>query len=281
LAVSENLPAGSLDALHRDIIAPSCAGQAGLCHNGQFEPNLSTPALAFENLVVRPSLEHKKQLRVAPGAPGASLLIDKLRNRDVISRMPLGADPLAEDDIVAMERWIEGGALRRPDAAPAAQLNNPPEEPAIGVFDASGSRLDALGTVTVSPLTSLTFRQTVSDFETDDSSVPYAVFILQTADQLQLIVNPAAPAGAGGNIGIATFDGANPPNDKGEPLDWRWEWVVPETVDLMTGEGAIAAKGVPTAGMSLTVLAAYVDGPLDQGGMLTFSFVQDLVKVSP
>src|SRR5262249_36552148 len=162
------------------------AGQPGLCHNGQFEPNLSTPALAYENLVLRPSLEHKKQLRAAPGNPEKSLIIDKLRNRGVISRMPLGAEPLAEDEIAAIEKWITDGALRRPGADSAPTLNNPPDEPLIGVFDAMGTRLDATGPFTVGPSTTLTFRQSVNDFETDDAAIPFAGFLLQTVDQKQL-----------------------------------------------------------------------------------------------
>ena len=48
LAVSYTPPAGSLDDLHQRIIGKRCSGQPGLCHNGQFEPNLSTPAMTSE-----------------------------------------------------------------------------------------------------------------------------------------------------------------------------------------------------------------------------------------
>ena len=46
LDTSHDTPAaaGSLDDIHGRIIAKRCSGQPGLCHNGQFEPNLSTPA---------------------------------------------------------------------------------------------------------------------------------------------------------------------------------------------------------------------------------------------
>src|SRR5213075_2175453 len=65
LAVTAEVAPGSLDDIHRTIVARSCAAQPGLCHSGQFEPNLSTPALMYENLARRPSLERIKQLRVA------------------------------------------------------------------------------------------------------------------------------------------------------------------------------------------------------------------------
>src|SRR5678815_5558764 len=107
------------------IIAKRCSGQPGLCHNGQFEPNLSTPALAYAYLVNRPGLERTDRLRVSPGSSATSFLVDKLRNRGVSTQMPLGAEPLAEADIAEIEAWIDGGALRAPGADPAPVLNNP------------------------------------------------------------------------------------------------------------------------------------------------------------
>ena len=38
---------GSLDELHRIIVPRAAPASPGLCHNGQFEPNLSTPALTY------------------------------------------------------------------------------------------------------------------------------------------------------------------------------------------------------------------------------------------
>jgi hypothetical protein len=103
LAVDRPPAPGSFDELHRTIIAPRCSGQPGLCHNGQFEPNLSTPGNAFAYLVNRPALEKPTLMRVKPGDATGSVLIDKLRGRDVATRMPLGADPLLEAEIAAVE----------------------------------------------------------------------------------------------------------------------------------------------------------------------------------
>ena len=47
LAVTVTPAAGSLDELHQRVIGARCSGQPGLCHNGQFEPNLSTPAMTY------------------------------------------------------------------------------------------------------------------------------------------------------------------------------------------------------------------------------------------
>jgi hypothetical protein len=138
-SITSEAEPGSLDDLHERIISQRCSGQPGLCHNGQFEPNLSTPGLAYAYLVNRPSIEKPTLLRVSPGDASESVLIDKLRNRDVATQMPLGADPLDGADIAAIEAWIEDGALRRPGDDPAPQLNEPPWKPEIGVFAANGT----------------------------------------------------------------------------------------------------------------------------------------------
>jgi hypothetical protein len=64
LAVSYTPPAGSLDDLHQRIIGKRCSGQPGLCHNGQFEPNMSTSAMTYAYLVGRPGLEKPDRLRI-------------------------------------------------------------------------------------------------------------------------------------------------------------------------------------------------------------------------
>src|SRR4029077_16397363 len=69
LHVTATAAPGSLDDLHARIIAKRCSGQPGLCHNGQFEPNLSTPAMTYAYLVRRPSIENATRLRVNPGDP--------------------------------------------------------------------------------------------------------------------------------------------------------------------------------------------------------------------
>lgn len=266
---------GSLDDIQQNIFVRSCAGQQGLCHYGQFEPNLSTPAQAYENLVLRPSLERASDLRVAPGAPDKSVLIDKLRHKNVATLMPLGAQPLPEEEIQLIEAWIKNGALRRPGAEPAKVLNNPPREPEVGIFDMNGDRLDLAGPVIAPVGTSLTLRQTVQDFETPDSSIPFAVFILQLPDGRQLVLNPASPDSK--ETGIAAFDANNAPPASGDTFNWRFPFDVPATVDLKTPTGI--EPGVPTSGMSLTILAAYLDGLPTAGGMLTFTFLPDRIQI--
>jgi hypothetical protein len=275
LDVVDDFEAGSLDDIHQTVFLRSCAGQKGLCHFGQFEPNLSTPAQAYANLVLRPSLERISDLRVAPGAPEKSVLIDKLRNKNVATQMPLGAAALAEEEIQLIEKWIAGGALRRPGAAPAPALNNPPREPEAGVFDSSGARLDLAGPATAPPGTVLTLRQTVQDFETADAEIPLALFVLQAADGRQVVLNPGAPDGQ--EVGTATFDANNAPQGSGDVFNWAYSFTVPSMVDLKGPTGI--QTGVPTAGMKLSIVAGYVDGPPGGGGILTFTVLPDRIQV--
>jgi hypothetical protein len=277
LAVPTDVAAGSLDDIHRTIILRSCAGQAGLCHNGQFEPNLATPAQTYENLVLRPSIERGKQARVVPGDPDLSLLMDKLRNKDVISQMPLGAEPLPDEEIAAIEAWIEDGALRRPGADPAPTLNNPPSEPELAIFDATGMRLDGAGQVVVPAGTALTFRQSVEDFETADADMPFAFFSLQTAEGMYVILDPTQ--GANGYLGYGTYEASGAPMGKGDLLNWRYDFVITPEITLLDEYDMLIPT--PSAGLSLTLVVYYADGDLEQTGMLTFAFEADILRVQP
>ncbi len=276
LAVPTDLDPASLDALHRDILVGSCAAQAGLCHHGQFEPNLSTPALTYENLVRRPGIERDRQFRVTPGDPEGSLLVDKLRNHDVLSQMPLGATPLPEEDIAAIERWIADGALRRPGDPPAPELNNPPAPPEVAIFDDQGHRLDSAGPVAVSAGAKLVLRHSARDFETDADNIPYSAFFFQLADgrELQLAGAPGSE-----DAGPSVHEAGGAPTGKDDLLDFRFDWTVPATVGVIGFDGVVTEES--TAGMSISVTAAYIDSPAPGQGMLTFTYEADLLKVTP
>ena len=276
LAIADDLAPGTLDALHRDVIVGSCAAQPGLCHHGQFEPNLSTPALMYENLVLRPGLEHATQYRVDPANPKDGLLLDKLTNHNVLSQMPLGADPLSQEEIAAVEEWIAGGALRRPGADPPPALNNPPKEPEIGVFDDMGNQLDKAGPCSVTAGTTLTLRHSVQDFETEDAKIPYAALLLQLPDgsQLKLSDVPGSETSA-----VTQYQPSGAPQGKGDSLDFRFDWTVPDTIDVYDANGKPTPKS--TAGMSLTVLVLYIDSAVPNEGILTFTIASDLLKVTP
>ncbi|HTL34453.1 MAG TPA: hypothetical protein VL326_15100 [Kofleriaceae bacterium] len=268
LNVSMSPAPGSLDDLHERIIAQRCSGQPGLCHNGQFEPNLSTPAVTYAYLVNRPGIEKSDRLRVKPGSAASSLFIDKIRNRNgVATQMPLGAEPLEESEIKELEAWIDAGALREPGAAQAPALNNPPKRPQIGIFNASGTRLDGTGPLTVAPNTTLTLRHTVSDFETPDASIPFAAFVLNTADGHQVVLEPTA---SDPQTGPTTYDAAGP-MAQGDVFDYKRTWAIGTTIDIRDQTtGTITT--VPASGQDINVIAVYVDKLPAQGGIVAFDF---------
>lgn len=267
LAVDRPPAPGSFDELHRTVIAPRCSGQPGLCHNGQFEPNLSTPGNAYAYLVNRPALEKPTLLRVKPGDAAGSVLIDKLRGRDVATRMPLGADPLAEAEIAAVEAWIEGGALREPGASPPVSLNNPPRRPEIAVYSAAGVRLDSAGPVTVAVGTTITLRHSVRDFETADTAIPFGAFVLQAPDGRSVVLNPGAPQDP--HVGVTTYDAAGPMGT-GDLLNFRRTWTVPASVGLYD-ETTGQTQNVAAAGLTLTIICAYIDQAQDGIGAIEIS----------
>jgi hypothetical protein len=255
LHVPDTAAPGSLDELHSRVLAKRCSGQPGLCHNGQFEPNLSTPAMTYAYLVRRPSLEKPDRLRVLPGDPSTSLFIDKIRNRNVSTQMPLGGEPLEEADILALEAWITAGALRAPGAAPAPVLNNPPRRPEIAIYDSGGTRLDGTGPITVAAGTQLVLRHSVQDFETPDAQIPFAGFVLVAADGRNVALNPANASDP--SFGQSAYDAAGPMG-KGDKLDFQRAWTVPSSLplwDRATG----ATTNVAASGQTLSVIAVYVD----------------------
>lgn len=261
LDVEASAAPGSLDDLHERIIAKRCSGQPGLCHNGQFEPNLSTPGLTYAYLVNRPGIEKPNMLRVAPGNASASLFMDKIRNRGVATQMPLGAEPLSEEDMAALEKWIDGGALRAPGAAPAPVLNNPPKRPQIGIFNTSNVRLDGTGPVNVAVGTTLRLRHTVNDYETADAAVPFGAFILAIADGRNVVIN----TGTDPQVGPTTYEPGGPPA-QGDTFNWRRDWTIPATLQVRTEAGVIS--NVPASGQVISILAVYVDGAPMAGGMV-------------
>lgn len=270
LNIEEELDPESFDALHRDIIQPSCASTEAFCHHGQFEPNLSTPALAYGSLVRRPGIELFDRYRVTPGDAGTSLLMDKLLGRaGVATQMPLGAPPLSEDDIARLEKWIADGALRRPGEDPAPALNEPPLPPEIAVFDALGELLDAAALVQIGQ--TITLRHSVKDFETPDASIPYGAFILQTIDGRSMVTDLQYPDGTTPTV----YDAAGPMG-VGDELNWRLDWVVPDTLTVTDG---VTTEEIPAAGATLLLIALYLDGLPAADGILTFDFNQPGITI--
>jgi hypothetical protein len=102
-----------LDVVYEEVFR-SC--NFGACH-GVRGPALgletSSAVAAYEHLVGVPSEQRPELLRVEPFAPERSYLVHKLRGLGMASeteQMPLGAPPLCEARIAAVEAWILSGA---------------------------------------------------------------------------------------------------------------------------------------------------------------------------
>lgn len=85
-------------------------GRSGFRETGN---DFSTPDTAYASLVGVRSVMKPSALRVAPGDPVNSFLIQKLEGRDLVGvRMPQNADPLTPGQIQIIARWIQRGAPR-------------------------------------------------------------------------------------------------------------------------------------------------------------------------
>jgi uncharacterized protein (TIGR03118 family) len=112
----QNTPS-KLSDLQTKIFTPICSG----CHNGTVatsgalpaSQNLTTAANSFANLVNVASHEQPSLMRVKPGDPANSYLIQKLEGAASIggARMPFGGPYLDQVTIDQIKSWIAAGAL--------------------------------------------------------------------------------------------------------------------------------------------------------------------------
>lgn len=96
-----------------EVFVPSCARTG--CHAGQAPQaglNLE-PALAYSNVVNRPSSQRPELLRVAPFDPQASYLVKKIRGDPDIVGSPMPAEgSLSAEARQLVVDWVRRGAPR-------------------------------------------------------------------------------------------------------------------------------------------------------------------------
>jgi hypothetical protein len=108
----------TFSAIQRDIFnAPDSAGRLACtgCHNpagAAFNGMNLTGATAYATLVNAPSVGKRGAIRVVPGDPDASYLVQKIEGAPGIVgvRMPLTPPYLTPGQIAIIRRWIELGA---------------------------------------------------------------------------------------------------------------------------------------------------------------------------
>ncbi len=105
----------TLPSIQANIFTPICAVPG--CHLGANAPQglrLDSVFESFNNLVGVPSVERADLMlfRVDPENPDSSYLVWKIEGRPEIEggRMPLGQDPLSQEQIDAIRQWILDGA---------------------------------------------------------------------------------------------------------------------------------------------------------------------------
>ena len=99
----------TLASIQSNVFTPICAP----CHSGASAPvGLSLEeGASYAMLVNAPSGEAPTVLRVAPGSPDASYLVQKIEGvAEVGGRMPLNGPPLAAEVIAVIRQWIAEGA---------------------------------------------------------------------------------------------------------------------------------------------------------------------------
>lgn len=103
--------APTLASIQDNVFTVSCA-VAG-CHSGS-APRAGMrldPGFSASNLINVPSPRNAALVRVVPGNPGASFLIQKLEGTQTLGqRMPLGGPFLDQSTIDVIRQWITNGA---------------------------------------------------------------------------------------------------------------------------------------------------------------------------
>jgi hypothetical protein len=102
-------------SIQANVFTPICTQ----CHVGANAPQglRLDAANSYSSLVGVPSSEQPSALRVKPGDPGASYMVQKIEGRAAVgARMPLGQPALPDATIQAIRTWVTNGALRTASA---------------------------------------------------------------------------------------------------------------------------------------------------------------------
>jgi hypothetical protein len=120
-----------IDSIQSHVFTPICS----VCHAGGGAPQglRLDAANAYNLLVGVPSTEVPSILRVKPGDPGNSYIVQKLEGHAAVgAQMPFGGPPLTADVIAVIRQWITDGAQRSVTVAAAATLQVTAVAPASG-----------------------------------------------------------------------------------------------------------------------------------------------------
>ena len=112
-----------LQSIQEHVFTPICTA----CHSGAAAPlgfRLDANS-SFAMLVNTPSVEVPSLMRVSPGNPDQSYIIQKLEGHAAVGgQMPLGGPPLPQTTIDVIRQWITDGALPTAVASSAASATS-------------------------------------------------------------------------------------------------------------------------------------------------------------
>ena len=148
LLASLALPGARADVDFTRDIRPILAESCFRCHG----PDEQTRAGGLRLDEHDGAVEERRGTRaIAPGDPASSELIARIKTDNPARRMPLGSDPLAEDQVKLLEEWISAGAKyerhwayarpERPQLPPVsdpAWARNPVDRFVLKMLDAAG-----------------------------------------------------------------------------------------------------------------------------------------------
>jgi hypothetical protein len=214
----------TFDSIQSNVFTPICTA----CHAGAAAPQgLRLDATnSYDLLVGIPSSEVHSILRVSPGDPDHSYLVQKIEGHaSVGARMPLGGPYLSQSTIDVIRQWITDGAQRTTAAAPAKsfavatsmpssgdQLETSPT-PVIVAFtrELDRTRIDA-ASVHLQQMTAADASALDGDSVALDVRVP-------DANPRALVITPRIPLAAGrytvrvDAAALADLSGASLPGD--------------------------------------------------------------------
>ena len=138
------------ESIQANVFTPICTQ----CHVGANAPQglRLDAANSYGSLVGVTSSEQPGQLRVKPGDPGASYLVQKIEGKAAVGgRMPLGQPPLPDSTIAVIREWIASGATRAAATSTFAvqTISVAPTEIAIAMTQPADAALANTTTVTL------------------------------------------------------------------------------------------------------------------------------------
>ncbi|MGB8692276.1 MAG: hypothetical protein WCD08_02055 [Steroidobacteraceae bacterium] len=148
------------DSIQRNVFTPICT----TCHAGSNAPQglHLDAANSYSQLVGVASVEVPALLRVKPGDPGSSYIVQKLEGHAAVgAQMPFGGPPLPTATIAVIRQWISDGAL---PSSVAAGIGT--RFAALSVVPAAGDLLDTPPARIV-----IAFSQELDQTQIDASSV--------------------------------------------------------------------------------------------------------------